>query len=136
MPFDGVLPSNIKSVVPPDLNSCTETNRTTRRRCITFGQILLLVSLIYAAGLSELIFPGYGVITRLFMGNDYADQNMIGYDIFRHGDVLKFETGGHLYQLISPGHPLDATQTAAWIAFSSRQNWPLYSVDGPLAYDP
>ena len=70
------------------------------------------------------------------MGNDYANQNMLGYDIFRHGDVLNFEISGHRYQVVSPSHPLDATQTAAWIAFTGRQNWPLYSVDGPLAYDP
>jgi hypothetical protein len=136
MPFDGVLPSNIKSVILHNCDPSIQSSRTRPRKRMRFGQIFFLLALLYAAVFSELIFPGYGVFTRLLMGNDYANQNMLGYDIFRHGDVLSFEIGDHHYQVVSPSHPLDATQTAAWIAFTGRQHWPLYSVDGPLAYDP
>jgi hypothetical protein len=136
MPFDGVLSSNIKAAVLPDYTSRIGTNRASRRRRRTFQLYFLLAFLISLPVLSEAIYPGYGVITRLVMGNAYADQNMIGLDIARHGDVLQFEISGTFYQLVSPSHPLDATQTVAWIAFAGRQNWPLYSVDGPLAYDP
>jgi hypothetical protein len=136
MPFDGVLPLNVKSVVLPAHYSRIVTSRARRRRRITFQVCFLLAFLIFVPVLSECIYPGYGVITRLVMGNTYADQNMIGLDIARHGDVLQFEISGNFYQLVSPSHPLDATQTAAWIAFASRQKWPLYSIDGPLAYDP
>jgi hypothetical protein len=87
---------------------------------------------------SEVHFPDRGIFTLLFGGptllreNDIARSILYGRDAHR----LEFTVAGQHYAVISPGHPLTPEDQAALLNYASRNNFPMWTVDGQFAVDP
>jgi hypothetical protein len=136
MPFDGTLLQPHNKTVPhlarkaPVIAPPRETTANAKL------WLLLPLFIILGCTLIEGYYPNRGPLTLLFSGPDMVRQNVIAYDLWHHAKKLRFAVGIMQYTVATPDHDLTAEEQTAWLGFAKLRNYPVYSVDGPLAVDP
>jgi len=87
---------------------------------------------------SEVHFPDRGIFTLIFGAPTELREHRIAGSILYGPDAhkLEFTVAGQHYTVISPGHELSQEEQTALVNYATRNNFPIWTVDGKFAVDP
>ena len=141
MPLDGSYVANepyrIREITPDQRATLPEAQP--RRYKIKWSRIVVAgFALWLIAWGSEVHFPDRGIFTLIFGGPTILREDRIARSILYGPDArrLEFTVAGQRYTVISPGHQLSQGDQTALLNYATRNNLPMWTVDGQFAVDP
>jgi hypothetical protein len=141
MPLDGSYfanePYRIREIIPDKSTSLPRPQP--RKYKIKWSRIFVAgFALWLIAWGSEVHFPDRGIFTLIFGAPTVLREHRIAGSILYGPDAhrLEFTVAGQHYTLISPGHQLNQEEQTALLNYAARNNFPMWTADGPFAVDP
>ena len=141
MPLDGSHVANepyrIRETIPDQLISRPQPRP--RQYKIKWSRIVVAgFALWLVAWGSEVHFPDRGIFTLIFGAPTELREHRIASSILYGPDAhkMEFTLAGQHYTVISPGHGLSQEEQTALVHCATRNNFPMWTVDGKFAVDP